>query len=61
MVETVLWLFLAVQWGGLQCVLAVFPDHTLLLFCSNDDPRLILRFITMDCSLIARRWVSPQT
>ena len=27
----VLWLFLAVPWVGLQCVIVVFPDHTHLL------------------------------
>ena len=27
----VLWLFLAVPWVGLQCVIVVFPDHTRLL------------------------------
>ena len=24
----VLWLFLAVPWVGLQCLIVVFPDHT---------------------------------
>ena len=28
----VLWLFLAEQWVGLQCVIVVFPDHAHLLF-----------------------------
>ena len=28
----VLWLFLAMPWVGLQCVIVVFPDHTHLLF-----------------------------
>ena len=28
----VLWLFLAVPWVGLQCVIVVFPDHIHLLF-----------------------------
>ena len=28
----VVWLFLAVPWVGLQCVIVVFPDHTHLLF-----------------------------
>ena len=28
----VLWLFLAVQWVGMQCVIVVFPNHTHLLF-----------------------------
>ena len=28
----VLWLFLTVQWAGLQCVIVEFPDHTHLLF-----------------------------
>ena len=28
----VLWLFLTVPWIGLQCVIVVFYDHTLLLF-----------------------------
>ena len=27
----VLWLFLAVLWVGLQCVIVVFPDHTYFL------------------------------
>ena len=27
----VLWLFLAVSWVSLQCVIVVFPDHTHLL------------------------------
>ena len=29
---TVLWLFLAVPWVGLQCEIVVFPHHTHLLF-----------------------------
>ena len=29
---SVLWLFLALQWVGLRCVIVVFPDHTHLLF-----------------------------
>ena len=28
----VLWLFLTVQWVGLQYVIVVFPDHAHLLF-----------------------------
>ena len=28
----VLWLYLMVQWVGLQCVIVVFPIHTYLLF-----------------------------
>ena len=28
----VVWLFLAVPWVDLQCVIVVFPDHTHLLF-----------------------------
>ena len=28
----VLWLFLALPWVGLQCVVVVFPEHTHLLF-----------------------------
>ena len=30
----VVWLFLAVPWACLQCVIVVFPDHTHLLFLS---------------------------
>ena len=26
------WLFLAVPWGFLRCMIVVFPDHTHLLF-----------------------------
>ena len=32
----VLWLFLAVRWAGLQCVIVVIPDHTHLIF--DRDP-----------------------
>ena len=28
----VLWLFLAMPWVGMQCVIVAFPDHTHLLF-----------------------------
>ena len=31
----VLRLFLMVSWVGLQCVIAVFPDHTHLLFVTT--------------------------
>ena len=30
----VLWLFLLVQWAGLQSVIVVFPDHTHLLLAT---------------------------
>ena len=32
MTVSVLWLFLAVPWVALQCVIVVFPCHTDLLF-----------------------------
>ena len=36
-IVNVLWLFLTLQWVGLQCVIVVFPDHThLLLNCCGD-------------------------
>ena len=28
MTVSILWLFLAVPWVALQCVIVVFPDHT---------------------------------
>ena len=31
----ILWLFLAAPWAGLQCMIAVFPEHTHLLFVVN--------------------------
>ena len=31
---SVLSLFLAVSWVGMQCVIVIFPDHTHLLFAS---------------------------
>ena len=31
-VVVAMWLFLAVPWVGLQCVIVVFPDHMRLLF-----------------------------
>ena len=35
----VLWPFLTMPWDGLQYVIAVFPDHTHLLFlqCSHNE------------------------
>ena len=33
---SVLWLFLAVSWVGLQCVIMAFPDHTHILFYLRD-------------------------
>ena len=33
------WLFHAVQWIGLQCVIVIFPDHTHLLFGTQRRPR----------------------
>ena len=32
MTVVVLWLFIAVPWVGLQCVIMVFPHDTYLLF-----------------------------
>ena len=32
MTVSVQWLFLAVSWVGLQCVVMAFPDHTHILF-----------------------------
>ena len=42
----VLWLFLAVPWVGLQCVIVVFPDHTHLLLDikkGQGQPKISLR------------------
>ena len=39
----VMWLFLTVTWVGLQCVIAVFPDHTHSLF-----QRMLLRLHKYD-------------
>ena len=41
----VLWLFLAVPWVGLQCVIVVFPDHTHLLFLTIGPARAIGRML----------------
>ena len=37
MTVSVLWLFLAVPWVGLQGVIVVFPEHTHLLFCVSSE------------------------
>ena len=34
MTVNVLWIFLAMPWVGLQCVIVVFPDHNPLLYWS---------------------------
>ena len=36
------WLFLAVPWGCLRCVIVVFPDHTHLLFLVESPQSLKL-------------------
>ena len=33
------WLFLAVPWVGLQCVIMVFPDHNHFLLLSHIDEK----------------------
>ena len=35
-----LWLFLTMQWVGMQCVIVVFPDHTHLLFLFIYTPQV---------------------
>ena len=37
MTVSALWLFLAVPWIGLLCMIVVFPYHTHLLFCHSLD------------------------
>ena len=44
-----LWLFLRVPWVGLQYVIVVFPDHTHLLFDSQQN--FFLNFGEKDCLL----------
>ena len=44
----VLWLFLTVQWVGLQCVIVVLPDHTHLLFHSLVHFVKIIRLIYIE-------------
>ena len=44
MTVSVLWLFLTVQWVGLQCMIVVFTDHShLLLFMINQFIRKIAK------------------
>ena len=38
-----MWLLLTVPWGGRQCVIVVFPDHTHLLFATI----MLLRFFVL--------------
>ena len=59
----VLWLFLAAQWVGLQCVIVVFPDHTHLLsgcwrgtivdFCFKNLSLLMYDYIAHVMSLLS--------
>ena len=37
-----MWLFLAVPWVGLQCVIVVFPDHTHLPFYYRNGKKQFL-------------------
>ena len=36
-----MWLFLAVPWVGLQCVIVVFPDHTHLEAITISDSLVV--------------------
>ena len=45
MTVSFLWLFLTVPWVGRQCVIAVLPDHTNLLF-------LVKKFAEQSGSLV---------
>ena len=48
MAVSVLWLFVAVPWVGLWCVIVVFPDHTYLLFCTK------IRFILISLNVVEK-------
>ena len=37
---SVVWLFLPVPWVGLQCLMVLYPDHTLLLFFLFKDDQV---------------------
>ena len=53
-IVNVLWLFLTVSWVGLQCVIAVFPDHTHLLFghiIHNEFIEHSLPFLTLSVQI----------
>ena len=45
----VLWLFLTVPWAGLRYVIAVFPDHTHLLFLVEIELRTTCWLVTPAC------------
>ena len=47
----VLWLFLAVPWVGLQCVIVVFPYHTQLRFVVLTYFLELLRAEIVDCGI----------
>ena len=44
---TVLWLYLAVPWVGLQCVIVVFPDHIHFFFIYKSC--FILVYVALLC------------
>ena len=46
----VFWLFLAVPWVGLQCVIVLFPDHTPLLLGSLNT--CMLRMLSVSLPLV---------
>ena len=47
----VLWLFLAVPWVGLQCVIVIFPYHTQLRFVVLTYFLELLRAEIVDCGI----------
>ena len=53
----VVWLFLAVPWVGLQCIIVVFPDHTHLPF-SNERADLLALVCGVYCEFVTFPLVS---
>ena len=54
---SILWLFLAVPWVGLQCVITVVPDRTQVHFFKNKKMYLELHtFIKIICVNVDLTW-----
>ena len=64
MTVSFLWLFLTVSWVGLQCVIAVFPDHTQILFMSFNSFTFIAFWchvtVSVLCLFLMMPWVGLQ-
>ena len=56
----VLWLFFALRWVGLQCVIVVFPDHTHFFIALFQSQRSCKTNLSLCMNWIVILWISQK-